>query len=322
MNIKKSLMLAGLLSIAMTTSYSTFAEEAAAAPADAAAATPAEPAPPYTLTYNLGLYSKYVSRGVANSRGPVVQGGIDFAHESGFYLGTWFSQTNRFNTGGAGSTYAYTLGFTTNTGAPGDAHIGEGNNLETDWYGGYAHTFDNGLTLGVGGNYVWYPEGEESYHNNYSGTFEGNVSASYKWFTYTFYHAFTDWYGIGRTKGTSVVGAAATLADLQADTSGAEYHEVKFAYALPFADLNLTAKVGYQHSDDICLNQKDYAVGINRNFSMPTGATSKLDGFNAGLTVTGTFGEESCSKAGFYYTDDNGYDTNRTFATFFIKRSW
>ncbi|MCE9632920.1 MAG: TorF family putative porin [Methylophilales bacterium] len=292
----------------MTTSYSTFAEDAPAAEAAAPAAA-AEPAPPYTLTFNLGLYSHYVSRGVINSRGPVMQGGIDFAHSSGFYVGTWFSQTNPYNLGKSGSV--------TSVDAAGNP-LGEGNNIETDWYGGYSHTFDNGLTLGIGGNYVWYPEDEKSYHNRDQDTFEGNVSASYKWFTYTYYHAFTDWYGIGQTRPAG----AATAISQNADTSGNEYHEIKFNYTLPFADLNLTSKVGYQRSDDICLNQKDFLVGINRNFAMPTGPNSQMDGFNAGFNVTGTFGEESCSKTGLYYTDDNGYDTNRTMATFFIKRSW
>ncbi len=290
-------------------SASVLADEAAPAAdvAPAAAAAPAEPAPPYTLTFNLGVATNYISRGVNNSEGPVLQGGIDWAHSSGFYLGAWFSTTNPQNLGAAGSvTFA-----TPATGIP----LGSGNQLETDWYGGYSHAFGP-VTLGVGGNYVWYPEGEKSYHNNREDTFEGNVNVSAFGFTYTFYHAFTDWYGIGRTRDVPFTAASET-----ADTSGAEYHELKYGYTLPFADLNLAAKVGYQRSSDICLNQKDFAIGLNRNFSIPTGG-KPLEGFNAGATYTGTFGEEACSKAGFYYTDDNGEDTNNHMITFFIKRTW
>ncbi len=280
----------------------------AAEAAPAAAAAPAEPAPPYTLTYNLGLYSHYISRGVDISDGPAVQGGIDWAHSSGFYLGAWFSTINPQYLGAAGSV--------TNT-APDGTHLGSGNNIETDWYGGYAHAFGP-VTLGVGGNYVWYPEGEKSYHNRNQDTFEGNLNVSAYGFTYTFYHAFTDWYGIGRTKG----GGFTPLApDQHADTSGAEYHELKYGYTLPFADLNLAAKVGYQRSSKICLNQKDFLIGLNRNFSIPT-AGKPIDGFNAGATYTGTFGEEQCSRDGAYYSDDNGVDTNGHEITFFIKRSW
>jgi len=290
----------------------TFADEAAAPAADAApaaeaaapaAAAPAEPAPPYTLTYNLGLVTHYISRGVNNSSGPAVQGGIDWAHSSGFYLGAWASSTNPQNLGASGS-----VTFADPAGNP----LGSGNHVETDWYGGYAHAFGP-VTLGIGGNYVWYPENEKSYHNRNQDTFEGNLNISAFGLTYTFYHAFTDWYGIGRTKGANP--------DFKADTSGAEYHELKYAYTLPFADLNLNAKVGYQRSSDICLNQKDFLIGLNRNFSLPTGG-KPLDGFNVGANFTGTFGEESCSKLSSYYSDDNGVDTNGHEITFFIKRTW
>ena len=67
-------------------SASIFAGEAApaeAAPAadEAAPAAAAEPAPPYTLTFNLGLYSTYMFRGVDLTDGPALQGGeIGRAH--------------------------------------------------------------------------------------------------------------------------------------------------------------------------------------------------------------------------------------------------
>jgi len=276
---------------------------------EVATAAPAEAAPPYTLTYNLGVYSNYIGRGVNWGDGPAVQGGIDWAHSSGFYLGAWFSTTDPLTLGGSGSAISV---------APNGAPLGTGNHVETDWYGGYTHAFGP-VTLGIGGNYVWYPEGEKSYHDRNQDTFEGNLNISAYGFTYTFYHAFTDWYGIGNTRNP---GLFATPADAAAaDTSGVEYHEFKYANTLPFAGLNLAAKVGYQRSSDICLNQKDYLIGLNRNFSLPT-AGKPLDGFNAGFNYTGTFGEEQCSISGAYYTDDNGKVVNDRAFTFFVKRSW
>ena len=135
-------------------SASVLADEMAPA-ADAAApaaAAPAEPAPPYTLTFNLGVVTNYISRGVNYSAGPAVQGGIDWAHSSGFYLGTFFSSTNPQTLGAAGTV--------TNVDPSGNP-LGRGNHVETDWYGGYTHTFGQ-VTLGVGGIYVWYPENETS----------------------------------------------------------------------------------------------------------------------------------------------------------------
>ncbi|MDI1299629.1 TorF family putative porin [Methylotenera sp.] len=285
------------------------------ASAEEVAPAVAEPAPAYTLTYNLGVYSNYISRGNDWGGGPALQGGVDWAHSSGFYLGTWFSTTDPQTLGAAGSVTA-----TDPSGNP----LGSGNHVETDWYGGYAHTFGP-VTLGVGGNYVWYPEGEKSYHNRNQDTFEGNLNVSAYGFTYTFYHAFTDWYGIGNTKRDPASAISftnpANVINAAADTSGVEYHELKYANTLPFAGLNLAAKVGYQRSSDICLNQKDYLIGLNRNFSLPT-AGKPLDGFNAGFNYTGTFGEEQCSIDTKYYTDDNGQVINDRKFTFYIKRSW
>lgn len=147
-----------------------------AAPAATVAAAPAEPAPPYTLTFNLGLYSSYMFRGVDYSDGPALQGGIDWAHSSGFYLGTWFSNLD---------PYAY-----------GDNGAGlKGNHLETDFYGGYAHTFENGFGVNFLGNYYKYLEGRNSLNNHKQDSFEASVALSYKWFTYTYYNLLTE---IGR----------------------------------------------------------------------------------------------------------------------------
>lgn len=61
----------------------------------------AEPAPPYTLAYNVGLYSQYIFRGLTQTDGsPAIQGGVDFTHSSGFYLGAWASNISWLEDGG------------------------------------------------------------------------------------------------------------------------------------------------------------------------------------------------------------------------------
>jgi uncharacterized protein (TIGR02001 family) len=300
-------------------SASVFADEAAApvdaAPAaeaaPAAAAAPAEAAPPYTLTFNLGVITQYVGRGVTYSNGPAIQGGVDWAHSSGFYLGAWASSANPLSLGGGTDALPT---------APNGAQLGRGNHVETDWYGGYAHAFGP-VTLGIGGNYVWYPEGEKSYHDRNQDTFEGNVNISAYGFTYTFYHAFTSWYGIGNLRDNLVSPGTPTAAGSLESTKGVEYHELKYGYALPIGGLNFAAKVGYQRSDKICLNQKDYLIGLSRSFAIPT-AGKPIDGFSAGANFTGTFDEEQCSKDGLYWTDNNFEATNQKQLVFFIKRSW
>jgi uncharacterized protein (TIGR02001 family) len=104
-------------------------------PAPAVAAEPAAavaPAPEHTFTANFGLFSEYRFRAIAQTfKKPAIQGGFDYTHASGIYLGNWNSNVSE----GAG----YPAG-----------------NLEMDFYGGWKKTWgDWGLDLG--GIYYAYP---------------------------------------------------------------------------------------------------------------------------------------------------------------------
>lgn len=47
------------------------------------------------VTGNIGVTSNYIWRGVTQTGdAPAVQGGVDYAHESGFYAGTWLSNVD------------------------------------------------------------------------------------------------------------------------------------------------------------------------------------------------------------------------------------
>ena len=85
------------------------------------AAVLASPAAMAGVTGNVGAVSNYLFRGVEQSltSDPAVQGGIDWSHDSGFYAGTWISNTEFVGYNGDLVSY------------------------ETDVYGGY--------TLKVGG---------------------------------------------------------------------------------------------------------------------------------------------------------------------------
>ena len=51
------------------------------------AATPASP-----LSFNVGLTTDYRYRGISQSRlKPAISAGADYAHPSGFYVGTWLT---------------------------------------------------------------------------------------------------------------------------------------------------------------------------------------------------------------------------------------
>jgi uncharacterized protein (TIGR02001 family) len=76
----------------------------------------AVPAAMADVAANVGVVTNYIWRGVSQtSDGPAVQGGVDWEHESGFYLGTWMSNVDF---GG----------------------LADNNEVELDLYGGYGGT--------------------------------------------------------------------------------------------------------------------------------------------------------------------------------------
>jgi len=85
-----------------------------------------------TVSANVALTSNYVWRGVTQTaEDPAIQGGFDFAHGSGFYLGTWGSNVD--------------FGNDAVTSANGD-----GATMELDIYGGYKFNAGPvGLDVGV-----------------------------------------------------------------------------------------------------------------------------------------------------------------------------
>lgn len=102
-----------------------------------AAAGPAMAQSPYSLSANIGAVSNYLWRGTSQTDdGPAIQGGIDFAHESGFYAGTWASNVD----------------------------FGEDEaNYELDLYTGYDFTLpDENASLGINTIYYAYPDGDSN----------------------------------------------------------------------------------------------------------------------------------------------------------------
>ena len=112
-------------------------------------AADAAPAPDLTVAYNVGLYSQYIFRGLTQTdKMPAIQGGVDLAHSSGFYLGAWASNISWLK----GTAFQAT--------GPATSFYQKGGNIEMDIYGGYKHTFDSigsGLGIDVGVLQYYYP---------------------------------------------------------------------------------------------------------------------------------------------------------------------
>src|SRR5215210_5001131 len=86
-------VLAGVLGVALSSAVGLVhaADAAGDAPGNAPATAPA-PTPEHTLTGNIGVFSQYIFRGLTQTdKDPALQGGFDYSHRSGFYVGTWAS---------------------------------------------------------------------------------------------------------------------------------------------------------------------------------------------------------------------------------------
>jgi len=211
------------------------AEEPAAAEAPAAA---------HTFSANVGLFSEYVFRGITNSNeGPAIQGGFDYAHESGFYLGVWASNVEF---GGPATDRA---------------------SIETDFYGGFAGKFANGIGWDVGMIYYAYPDQNEDTAADY------NYFESYGKLNYA-------WEGIQLTPSLEV--GLYYSPDYFGEDGDGVYTYGTFGASLPY-EFNPYVTIGYQYvegEDTSGPNGYDYvhyAIGVSKTLGHFTADLSWQD---------------------------------------------
>lgn len=149
-----------------------------------------EPASPHTLSGNVGITSDYIFRGISQTGGdPAIQGGLDYTHSSGFYVGTWGS-----NVGWIEDFQGYQSG-----------------NVELDLYGGFRGGIgETGITYDVGIASYFYP-GEAN------GAVDGDTTEVYaalgwKWFTAKYYYSISDeTFGFANSDGSDYLDISASL---------------------------------------------------------------------------------------------------------------
>ena len=148
---------------------------------------PASAEDPYNISANIGVVSNYMWRGVTQTQdGAAVQGGLDFTHESGFYMGTWASNVDWNN---EGAPQEVIIPVDPATGLP--ATDADGNligttsgssdpsspNYELDLYLGFGNNITEDLSYNFKGIYYAYPDGRNSDFAEIDG------SMTFKWFT-------------------------------------------------------------------------------------------------------------------------------------------
>ena len=177
-------------------------------------AAPAAPASPHTFTGNVGLFSQYIFRGLTQTNGkPALQGGLDYAHSSGFYIGTWASNVSWFDETNVGSIAApIKLAQPAGAGAPFVANRSNSNNLEIDVYGGWKKSWgDWGMDIGL--LQYYYPGTYENLANLVSkpNTLEGYVAGSWKWLSLKYSHSFSDAFGVKNSKNSTYLDLSAAI---------------------------------------------------------------------------------------------------------------
>lgn len=217
----------------------------------------------HTVTGNVGFVSDYRFRGLSQTyEQPALQGGFDYAHASGFYLGTWASNVS-------GNQYV------------------NGAGLEWDFYGGYKFAAGP-LGLDVGLLYYWYPgayyPGFATKHK-YNNT-EAYIGASWNWLSVKYSHTLSDFFGVkgatyGGTCGINSDQTGIACTDPLSTTNnskGSGYLDLTLTYPIR-QGFNLIGHVGHQKVKGFSqLDYTDYKIG----------ATYDALGFTWGLAYIDT----------------------------------
>jgi uncharacterized protein (TIGR02001 family) len=257
--------------------------------ATALAQTPAAPPPPpeHTWTANVGLFSEYIFRGIAQTAGkPAVQGGFDYAHASGFYAGTWASNISWLEDFGAYHR----------------------SSLEWDFYGGFKNNFPGSDFFYDVGVYGYVYPGSRNPGVASADTWELYGALGWKWASVKLSYSLTDYFG-------------ARPDAIQDKTDGTWYVDASATYPLGETGVALLAHIGHldvRHdgSDGDLgtlgkVSYTDWKLGVS--YVVPDGLFRNVE---IGAYYTG-----SDAKSRFY-TDLSGYDTAKDRGVVYVKKTF
>lgn len=242
---------------------------------------------PHTFTSNVSIVSDYLFRGISQTmRHPAIQGGFDYSHENGVYLGTWASNVD------------------------GTAHFYNNTSMEWDMYGGYkGKLFPCSIpdfTYNVGLIYYYYPGGQSlSPHSVRYNTGEFYIELVYKIFSIKYWQTLTNYFGINSDNPpTNQVDG--TTDRPNGSSRGSTYIEANLTYDLlkkvsfrciEAGKLNVFLHVGHQtvrHYEH--LSYTDWRATLTQEF----------DWFNVFLSYVGTN-----AKHDYYDVPDNAFHSKK-----------
>ncbi|MFN4901297.1 MAG: TorF family putative porin [Betaproteobacteria bacterium] len=230
-----------------------------------------KPEPEYTISGNFGVTSDYRFRGISQSdKKPAIQGGIDFAHKSGLYLGNWNSSVSDFA-------------------AP------RGSGIEMDFYGGYK-TEVLGIGLDLGTIYYYYPGAQTTATNFKNPVNTHEIYVGLGWGPVSFKTSYTmsdRYFGLGKDNDTSLQRNATSTA------KGTLYYDISLAKEVASG---LTVKA---HAGFLDLNDKEAGLDYIQDFSV--GVAYDMSGWIVGLNYHGVSGLSADAKT--FFTTLDGRNT-------------
>lgn len=261
-----------LIALALVSAFAAPAFAQTAAPAAAEAA----PASPHTLTANIGLFSDYRFRGITQTASrPALQGGFDYAHSSGFYVGNWNSNVD--------PSAGYPDG-----------------NLEMDFYGGFKPTFGD-FGLDIGGIVYYYPGSSVASGKNSGDTVTNKeiyLGGSWKFLSAKVFYSVDDYF--------SARGMDSTGAVTGKSTKGTYYGDLSANFDLGDG-WGINAHVGYTDVKNVYnADYTDWKLGVTKDISGWVLGASYV-GTDAKGGTTGVQPYRFTKSSGYSY--DSGKDT-------------
>jgi uncharacterized protein (TIGR02001 family) len=248
---------------------SSFAQSTPAAAPEAAAPGP--------FTANLTLVNDYRYRGISQSNfQPAIQGGFDYAHSSGFYIGNWNSSISWI------SDAASTLD--NNASAP----------IEMDFYAGFKHEWSKGFAADVGVLQYYYPTSNLSAFSTNPNTTELYIAQNFTFNAFTGYVKFS--YAVTPLFGTI-------------NSAGSNYTDLTVNYDTGVWGLSLNGHVGYQAvagriadgsvSNASLFSYTDWKLGVTKDFGSGFAGAVAYVGTNAKNGAYMNPNAQNLGKAGF-----------------------
>jgi len=257
-------------------------------------AADAAPASDFTASYNVGLFSQYIFRGLTQTNNkPALQGGFDVSHKSGLYIGGWASNVSWLRDNAGTST------------AP---LYNSGGSLEIDLYGGFK-TEVQGVGIDLGALQYYYPGSLNNAVYDKANTTELYGALSYGWLQAKVSGVVSkDAWGFGKKYNASTNGD---------DERGTYYAELNAN--IPLADTGITAliHVGRQEFNQAKsaptnpeASYTDWKIGLTKGFD---------GGLNIGAFYTDTNISAANATANWTYAGKNIGDST---GTVFVQKTF